>query len=104
MVQRDKNPSAYRVKLQAVGIMQIPFHWGPGNESVFKMLVAANLIWPILFGESHSHQIDALVDHGKKQVHFRYPNRILMSSVEMTALQIASSFQLITELSVVLHS
>ena len=38
------------------------------------MLVVPNLTWPILFGESHLHQTDALVDHGKKQVHFRHPN------------------------------
>ena len=63
-----------QVKLQAVGIMQIPIHWGPGAESVFQMLVVPNLTWPILFGESHLHQTDALVDHGKKQVHFRHPN------------------------------
>ena len=71
---------------------------------MFKMLVVANLTWPILFGESHPHHIDGLVDHGKKQVHFRHTNRILLSSVGMTALQIVSSFQIITVLSVVLHS
>ena len=54
--------------------MQIPIHWGPGPESVFKMLVVSNLTWPILVGESHLHQTDALVDHCKKQAHFRHPN------------------------------
>ena len=61
-----------QVKLQTVGIMQIPVHWGPGAESVFKMLVVPNLTWPILFVESHLHQTDTLVDHGTKQVHFHH--------------------------------
>ena len=61
-----------QVMLQAVGI--IPIHSGPGAESVFKMLVVPNLTLPILFGESHLHQTDALVDDGKKQVHFCHPN------------------------------
>ena len=71
-----------QVKLQDVGIMQIPIHWGPGAESVFKMSFVPNLTWLILFGESHLHQTDALVDHGKKQVHVHHPNMNLSSSVE----------------------
>ena len=49
-----------QVKLQAVATMQIPINWGPGAESVLKMLVVPNLTWPILFGESHFHQKDTL--------------------------------------------
>ena len=41
---------------------------------MFKRLVVPNLTWSILFGESHLHQTDAMVDHGKKQVHFRRPD------------------------------
>ena len=63
-----------QVKLQVVGIMQITTDWGPGAESVFKMLVVPSITWPMLFGESHLNQTDALVDHGKKQVHFRHPD------------------------------
>ena len=56
--------ASLQVKLQAVGIVQISIHWGPGAEIVFKMLVIPNLTWPILVCESHLHQTDALVDHG----------------------------------------
>ena len=71
---------------------------------MFKMLVVPNLTWPILFGDSHLHQTDALVDHGKKQVRFRHPNMNLLSSVEMITPRIVSPFQVITVLTVVLYS
>ena len=63
-----------QVKLQVVVIMQIPIHWSPRAENVFKMLVVPNLTWPVLFGESPLNQTAVLVDHGKKQVHFCHPD------------------------------
>ena len=46
---------------------------------MFKMLVVPSLTWPILFGQPHLHQTDALVDHGKKQVHCRHPSMNLIA-------------------------
>ena len=80
-----------QVKLQAVGIMQIPIHWGPGAESVFKMLVVPNLTWPILFGESHTKQMSWLI-MGRSKYTFATQTLILLSSVEMTTLPIVSPF------------
>ena len=43
--------ASLQVKLQVVGTMQIPIHWVPGAESVFKILDVPNHAWPVLFEE-----------------------------------------------------
>ena len=92
-----------QAKLQTVGIMQIPIHWGPGADRVFTVFVVSNLTWPILFEESHLHQTDALVDHGKKQVHFRHPNMNFIVQCRNDNPANSPLFQVITVQTVVRH-
>ena len=48
--------------LKAVATMEIPITWETKTETVFTMLVVPGLVWPILFGETHLHATQALVD------------------------------------------
>ena len=56
--------------LRAVGTMQVPIVWENGRSTTFTMLVVPNLTWPILFGQNHLRQTDAIIRSRELTVYF----------------------------------
>ena len=61
-------------QLKAVGGMQVPITWENGICSNFSMLIVPNLLSPILFGQNHLKQTEAITDHDGLRIHFNHPS------------------------------
>ena len=75
--QRLKQPIPLAVvtsatQLKAIAVLQVPITWESGQSSIFSMLVVPNLAWPILFGQNHLCQTQAVTDHANYHTGFNH--------------------------------
>ena len=61
-------------QLKAIAVLQVPFTWEIENwqSSIFSMLVVPNRASPILFGQNHLCQTQAVTDHANYRVRFNH--------------------------------